>query len=145
MTKEARLGEYLLRLRIYTNTKYIQKRIEKEVSQKSQATDGLSMKQVVGHFNPLPDENRGFRALALAITGNQEQYKLLKAKVIAILNKKNVFYQQIFGSFPSSKPSSWYLCNETSLDSRDNWFQFPEMVKLAADTFNRVITCYTLD
>ncbi|EPB83172.1 hypothetical protein HMPREF1544_10065 [Mucor circinelloides 1006PhL] len=86
MTKEAKLVEYLLRLRIYTN--------------------GLSMKQVVGHFNPLPDENCGFRALALAITGNQEQYKLLKAKVIAILNKKNVFYQQIFGSFPSSKPSS---------------------------------------
>ncbi|EPB90091.1 hypothetical protein HMPREF1544_03067 [Mucor circinelloides 1006PhL] len=68
--------------------------------------DGLSMKQVVGHFNPLPDENCGFRALSLAITGNQEQHKLLKAKVIAILNKKNVFYQQIFGSFPSSKPSS---------------------------------------
>ncbi|EPB91466.1 hypothetical protein HMPREF1544_01597 [Mucor circinelloides 1006PhL] len=64
--------------------------------------DGLSMKQVVGHFNPLPDENCGFRALALAITGNQEQYKLLKA----ISNKKNVFYQQILGSFPSSKPSS---------------------------------------
>ena len=133
MTKEAKLGEYLLRLRIYTSTKYIQNRIEKEVSQKSQATgkiikfkkeartmskvfwlfklyipipDGLSMKQVVGHFNPLPDENCGFRALSLAITGNQEQYKLLKAKVIAILNKKNVFYQQIFGSFPSSKPSS---------------------------------------
>ncbi|EPB86728.1 hypothetical protein HMPREF1544_06514 [Mucor circinelloides 1006PhL] len=98
-----------------------------EVGQKSQATDGLSMKQVVGHFNPLPDENYGFRALALAITGNQEQYKLLKAEVIAILNKKNVFYQQIFGN------------------SQDNWFQFPEMVKLAADTFNRVITCYTLD
>ncbi|EPB81609.1 hypothetical protein HMPREF1544_11677 [Mucor circinelloides 1006PhL] len=57
------------------------------------------MKQVVGHFSPLPDENCGFRPLALAITGNQEQYKLLKAKVIAILNKKNVFYQQIFGNF----------------------------------------------
>ena len=54
------------------------------------------MKQVVGHFNPLPDDNGGFRALALAITGNQEQYKLLKAKVIAILNKKNVFYQEVF-------------------------------------------------
>ncbi len=119
MTKEAKLGEYLLRLRIYTSTKYIQNRIEKEVGQKSQATgkiikfkkeartmskvfwlfklyipipDGLSMKQVVGHFNPLLDKNCGFRALALAITGNQEQYKLLKAKVIAILNKKNVFY-----------------------------------------------------
>ncbi|EPB88092.1 hypothetical protein HMPREF1544_05154 [Mucor circinelloides 1006PhL] len=64
------------------------------------------MKQVVGHFNPLLDGNCGFRALALAITSNQEQYKSLKAKVIAILNKKNVFYQQIFGSFPSSKPSS---------------------------------------
>ena len=38
MTKEAKLGEYLLRLKIYTSTKYIQKRIEKEVSQKSQAT-----------------------------------------------------------------------------------------------------------
>ena len=123
MTKEAKLGEYLLRLRIYTSTKYIQNRIEKEVGQKSQATgniiefkkeartmtevfwlfklyipipDGLSMKQVVGHFNPLPDDNGGFRALALAITGNQEQYKLLKAKVIAILNKKNVFYQEVF-------------------------------------------------
>ncbi|EPB84642.1 hypothetical protein HMPREF1544_08585 [Mucor circinelloides 1006PhL] len=67
------------------------------------------MKQVVGHFSPLPDENCGLRALALAITSNQEQYKLLKAKVIAILNRKN------------------YLCNEASLDSRDNWFQFPEM------------------
>ncbi|EPB91642.1 hypothetical protein HMPREF1544_01564 [Mucor circinelloides 1006PhL] len=106
MTKEAKLGEYLLGLRVYTSTKYIQKRIEKEVSQKSEATDGLSMKQVVGHFNPLSDGNCGFRALALAITGNQEQYKLVKTKVIAILNKKNMFYQQIFGSFPSSKPSS---------------------------------------
>jgi len=38
MTKEAKLGEYLLRLRIYTSTKYIQNRIEKEVGQKSQAT-----------------------------------------------------------------------------------------------------------
>ncbi|EPB84694.1 hypothetical protein HMPREF1544_08567, partial [Mucor circinelloides 1006PhL] len=63
-------------------------------------------KQVVGHFNPLPDGNSGFRAFALAITSNQEQYKLLKTKVIAILNKKNLFYQQIFGSSPSSKPSS---------------------------------------
>ncbi len=68
--------------------------------------DSLSMKQVVGHFNPLPYDNCGFRALALAITGNQEQCKLLKAKVIAILNKKNLFYQQFFRSFPSSKPSS---------------------------------------
>ncbi|KAG1122197.1 hypothetical protein G6F42_011706 [Rhizopus arrhizus] len=64
MTKEAKLGEYLLRLRINTSTKYIQKRIEKEL----------------GHFNPLLDVNCGLRALALAITGNQEQYKLLKAK-----------------------------------------------------------------
>ena len=38
MTKEAKLGEYLLGLRVYTSIKYIQKRIEKEVSQKSQAT-----------------------------------------------------------------------------------------------------------
>ncbi|KAL9554542.1 hypothetical protein PS6_003343 [Mucor atramentarius] len=67
--------------------------------------DGLSMKQVVGHFKPLPGGNCGF-ALALAITDNQEQYKLLKAKVIAILNKKGLFYQQIFGNFPSSKSSS---------------------------------------
>ena len=37
MTKEAKLGEYLLRLRMYTSTKYIQKHIEKEVGQKSQA------------------------------------------------------------------------------------------------------------
>ncbi|KAG1122234.1 hypothetical protein G6F42_011672 [Rhizopus arrhizus] len=104
MTKEAKLGEYLLRLRIYTSTKYIQNRIEKELY--IPIPDGSSMKQVVGHFSPLPDENCGFRALALAITSNQEQYKLLKAKVIAILNKKNLFYQQIFGKFPSSKPSS---------------------------------------
>ncbi|EPB92315.1 hypothetical protein HMPREF1544_00884 [Mucor circinelloides 1006PhL] len=55
------------------------------------------MKQVVGHFNPLPDGNCGFRALAHAIIGDQEQYKLLKARMIAFLNE-NVFYQQIFGS-----------------------------------------------
>ncbi|EPB84224.1 hypothetical protein HMPREF1544_09016 [Mucor circinelloides 1006PhL] len=54
------------------------------------------MKQVVGHFNPLLDGNCGLRALALAITGNQEQYKLLKAKAIAILNRKNVIYQRVF-------------------------------------------------
>ncbi|KAL9545274.1 hypothetical protein PS6_008317 [Mucor atramentarius] len=75
---------------------------------------------------------------------------LLKAKMIAILNKKTLFYQQIFGNFPPSKPSSGTfesimnkLCNEASLDSRDNWFQFPEMVQLAADTFSRAIACYT--
>ena len=41
MTKEAKLSEYLLRLRIYTSTKYIQNRIEKEVGQKSQATGNI--------------------------------------------------------------------------------------------------------
>lgn len=37
------------------------------------------------------------------------------------------------------------LCNEALLDSRNNWFQFPEVVRLAADTFSRAITCYTPD
>ncbi|KAG1114162.1 hypothetical protein G6F42_014265 [Rhizopus arrhizus] len=156
MTKEAKLSEYLLRLRIYTSTKYIQKHVEKEASQKIQADgipipDGLIMKQVVGHFNPLPDGNCNFRALTHAIIGDQEQYKLLKAKMIAF-SSENVFYQQIFGSPQSSKPSPGTfesimnkLCNEASLDSQDHWFQFPGMVQLAADTFSRAIACYTPD
>ncbi|EPB89485.1 hypothetical protein HMPREF1544_03716 [Mucor circinelloides 1006PhL] len=113
--------------------------------------DGLIMKQVVGHFNPLPDGNCNFRALTHAIIGDQEQYKLLKAKMIAF-SSENVFYQQIFGSPQSSKPSPGTfesimnkLCNEASLDSQDHWFQFPGMVQLAADTFSRAIACYTPD
>ncbi|KAF1803085.1 hypothetical protein FB192DRAFT_1444936 [Mucor lusitanicus] len=134
-----------------------EKALQKGAIAKNQATGipipkGLTKKQVGGHFNPLPDGNCGFRALSHAILGDQEQCQLLKSKLIAFINDKSAFYRQIWGSSPSSEPSPGTfesilnkLCNETSLSAQENWFHFPEMVQLTADTFGRAIACYTPD
>ncbi|KAF1796100.1 hypothetical protein V8B55DRAFT_1556675, partial [Mucor lusitanicus] len=109
---------------------------------------GLTKKQVVGHFNPLPDGNCGFRALSHAILGDQEQYQLLKSKLIAFINEKNAFYRQIWGSSTSSEPSPGTfesilnkLCNEASLSTQGNWFQFPEMlaIRLTSKTLHSLL------
>lgn len=107
---------------------------------------GLSANQVdssCSHFNPLADGNRGHRVLAHAIFGSQEMYNTVKATVLMFLKEKHLFYTKIFGSSPSlDQPiSGTYesiiikLSNEASLSSLDNWFQFPEIVQLAADSF----------
>lgn len=114
---------------------------------------GLSAKQVTGHFNPSPDGNCGYRAIAHAIFDDEASFGKVKHEMLLCLRKNEQFYRQVFGSSPSASEvlSGTFesiqskLSNDASAGITDNWFQFPEMVQLAADTFSRAIACYTPD
>lgn len=129
---------------------------KEEISQKLQQTNipplpkGISRTQISGYYNPRPDGNCGYRALAYALFKNEEKYVFVKTAMLLFLNKNQEFYKSHFGNSPDAKdplPGSFQsimakLQSKASASDSSNWFQFPEMVQLAADTFKRPIASY---
>ena len=73
--------------------------------------------------------------------------------MLSFLRQKESFYKSVFGSSPDPshilsgtfESIEEKLASEANSISMDYWFQFPEMVQIAADTFSRAIACYTPD
>lgn len=110
----------------------------------------MSPSQVHGHYNPSPDGNCGYRALAYAFFQDEEKYLDVKNAMLQFLDAHEHFYKQFFREeSPETNPLSGSfhdirskLTNDACATDESNWFQFPEMVQLAADTFRRPIASY---
>ncbi|CAG8709325.1 11951_t:CDS:2, partial [Ambispora leptoticha] len=91
-------------------------------------------------YNPLSDGNCGFRALAIAIRGNEENWDLIKLVMNGQLNKRMEVYRDWLG----------YDIDllKQILESRDSpcqsslWFLSPDCAQLAANTFSVPIAIF---
>ena len=57
---------------------------------------GLSAKQVTGHFNPSPDGNCGYRAIAHAIFDDEASFGNVQHEMLLCMRKNERFYRQVF-------------------------------------------------
>ncbi|CAG8772289.1 10808_t:CDS:10, partial [Gigaspora margarita] len=91
-------------------------------------------------YNPLSDGNCGFRALAIAIRGNKENWDLIKLVMNGQLNKRMEVYRDWLGydiNLLKRILESRYLSCQPSL-----WFLSPDCAQLAANTFSVPIAIF---
>ncbi|CAG8830884.1 20610_t:CDS:2, partial [Gigaspora margarita] len=84
-------------------------------------------------YNPKSDDNCGFRALAIAIRGNKENWVLVKLAMNGQLNKRMEIYKDWLGYNINSLKR--ILESRASPCSSSLWFLSPDCAQLAADTF----------
>ncbi|CAG8550576.1 29890_t:CDS:2, partial [Gigaspora margarita] len=95
--------------------------------------DAVKKKKENQIYNPKYDGNCGFRALAIAIRRNEENWVFVKLAINGQLNKLIEIYKDWLGyNIDSLK---WILESRVSPCSSSLWFLSPDCAQLAADTF----------
>ncbi|CAG8820214.1 8290_t:CDS:2, partial [Gigaspora margarita] len=93
--------------------------------------------------NPKSDGNCGFRALAIAIRGNEDNWNLVKLAMNGQLNKRLEVYKHWLGY--DVDLLRWILESRESPCSSSLWFLSPDCAQLAADTFSLPIAIFNED
>ncbi|KAI9310055.1 hypothetical protein BX666DRAFT_2090648 [Dichotomocladium elegans] len=96
-------------------------------------TDIIPRHTVDSVFNPLGDGNCGFRAIAFAVYGAEDEYEYVKKEMreqfIAMQDKDYVGYLKA-------------RIEKVLSEASGEWFISPECSQIAADTFGRLIAVY---
>ena len=90
--------------------------------------------------NTKSDGNCGFRALAVALVGDEERWRCVKLSMLRHLKMRNQLYQDWIGYDVVNLRR--ILENMTSPCLEDHWFLSPDCCQLAADTFNIPVAHY---
>ncbi|CAG8688595.1 20033_t:CDS:1, partial [Racocetra fulgida] len=90
--------------------------------------------------NPKSDDNCEFRALAIAIRGNEENWNLVKLAMNGQLNKHMKVYKDWLGY--EIDLLRRILESQASLCSSSLWFLSPDCIQLAVDTFSVPIVIF---
>ncbi|RIB16178.1 hypothetical protein C2G38_2038789 [Gigaspora rosea] len=91
-------------------------------------------------YNPLSDGNCGFRALAFAIRGNEENWDLIKLAMNNQLNKRIEIYKDWLGY--NVELLKQILESRASPCEPSLWFLSPDCAQLAASTFSVPIAIF---
>jgi hypothetical protein len=93
-------------------------------------------------LNVLGDGQCGFRCLAAAVYGSEEDWKVVKSTMFLQLATYMEFYDELFGQDNRLMSVLQHL---ESPCSENLWFYTPDCAQLAADTFQRTIAIFDLE
>ncbi|CAG8835918.1 15021_t:CDS:2, partial [Racocetra persica] len=100
----------------------------------------ISVDDVDQICNPKSDGNCGFRAFAIAIRGNEENWNLVKLAMNGQLNKHIEVYKDWLGY--DINLLKRILESRASPCTSSLWFLLPDCAQLAADTFSVPIAIF---
>lgn len=94
----------------------------------------------------------GFRSIAHAVYGDQDEYMLVKTKMYERLQAIEGVYREHFGQLMDKEyidklmPICQYALQDSAAAARycplEYWFTAPGCIQLAADTYNRPVALY---
>ncbi|CAG8733719.1 42822_t:CDS:1 [Gigaspora margarita] len=100
----------------------------------------ISVNAIDQVYNSKNDKNCEFRALAIAIRGNEENWSLIKLAMNGHLNKHMEVYKKWLGyntNLLKQILESWVLLCSSSF-----WFLLSDCIQLAANTFSVSIAIF---
>ncbi|KAG0166723.1 hypothetical protein DFQ29_000877 [Apophysomyces sp. BC1021] len=124
-----------------------EKKDSKTASTSPNTIDGITvdlqipLKHVASIYNPQSDGNCGFRALSMAILGQEDKWPMVKLAMCNRFRENISAYQRGFAYDPEIVLN--ILECQSSPCPQDSWFLVPDCAQLAADTFNVPIAIYT--
>jgi hypothetical protein len=107
----------------------------------------LPISQVSGVYDPSADGHCGFRCLAKAIYGNEDDYQKVKNDMMKVLVDRKDFYwkSKVFGKGKGYDSLTKIISYSGSSAPPEFWFSTLDCGQLAADTYKRPIEIHHRD